>query len=291
VGVVGLDFGIHDGIPAEEYHADPCTVPSLSASIANILVTRSPAHARAAHPKLNPELVREEESKFDIGTAAHSVLLQGVDIVWVVPFADWRTTEAKQRRDAARFEGKVPLLTDQAERVWQMVDAGRAQIHEHSAQPPLFTDGKPEQTLVWEDDHGVVCRARADWLRDDYATIDDYKSTSASAEPRKWERTMYGIGADVQVAFYLRGLERLTGVRASWRYVVQETYPPFALSVVDLAPSALALADAKVQKAIDDWAVCLERDEWPAYDRRVASIEVPTFEEMRWLERTETAAA
>jgi len=32
---------------ADVYHADPCPKPSLSASIAHILCSQSPAHARA----------------------------------------------------------------------------------------------------------------------------------------------------------------------------------------------------------------------------------------------------
>ena len=37
-------------LSAEAYHADPCPEPSLSASIANVLLQRSPAHARIQHP-------------------------------------------------------------------------------------------------------------------------------------------------------------------------------------------------------------------------------------------------
>jgi hypothetical protein len=166
-----------------------------------------------------------------------------------------------------------------------MADTARQQLADHAADPRLFVDGQPERTLIWEDDHGVICRARLDWLRDDNTAIDDLKTTSASADPAKWTRTMYGMGCDVQVAFYTRGVEKLTGIRPLFRYAVIETYPPFALSVVDLAPSAVALGEEKVQRAIDLWAACLERDEWPGYDKRVASIELPTYEELRWLER------
>jgi hypothetical protein len=101
---------------------------------------------------------------------------------------------------------------------------------------------------------------------------------------------MYGMGADVQVAFYVRGVERLTGIRPVFRYAVVETYPPYALSVVDLAPSALAFAEDKVQTAIDLWAACLAADSWPAYCEQVASVELPTWAEMDWLQRTEAAA-
>jgi hypothetical protein len=272
---------------AEEYHADDCgDTPTLSASIANILIGRSPAHARAAHPKLNPDLERKDESRFDLGTAAHKLFLEGDDSIATFIGSDWRTKEAKEYREEQRALGKIPLLVEQAESVRTMVDHTIAQIAELNIEPPLFCDGKAEVTLVWKDDHDVICRARLDWLHDDYSAIDDYKTTSASADPRKWERTMYGIGADVQVAFYMRGVERITGVRPSFRYVVQETYPPYEFSVVGLAPSALALAEDKVEKALALWATCLERDFWPGYPTELASIEVPTWEETRWLERS-----
>lgn len=282
--------GIHE-IAADEYHADPSETPSLSASIARILIGKSPAHARAAHPALNTHLVREEAAKYDIGTAAHALLLQGDNVISVLAANDWRTKDAKAFRDEQRALGKIPLLLEQAGDVRSMVAEARAQIRDYRATPPLFADGKAEQTLVWEDDHGVVCRARLDWLRDDYEAIDDYKSTSASSAPWKWDRTMYGMGCDVQVAFYMRGVERLTGIRPLFRFVVQETYPPYALSVVDLAPAALALAEDKVDKAIALWATCLEGDFWPAYTQQVASIELPTWEELRWLEREGAEAA
>jgi hypothetical protein len=284
--------GIHDALSSDQYHADLFRdTPTLSASIANILIGKSPAHARFAHPKLNPALVRVESDKYDLGSAAHSLLLEGVNAIEVIEAADWRTAAAKDARDAARAAGKIPLLPKQADDVIAMVDAASLHLASKSVRPQPFTDGKSEQTLVWEDDYGVICRARLDWLRDDYEAVDDYKTTSASADPEKWTRTMYGMGSDVQVAFYMRGLEKITGVRPAFRYVVQEAYAPYELSIVDLAPSALALADDKVDKAIALWATCLERDFWPGYPEQVASIEVPTYEELRWLERTGDVAA
>ncbi len=276
-----LDIGLHDAVPADEYHADP----ALSSGIAKLLIERSPAHAWTAHPALNPNWQPEVEDKFDMGTAAHKLLLEGENCMLEGDFPDWRSKEAKEFRARARDLGKVPLLVSQGTRVRQMVASGQMQMLTWYEDLDLFQNGKPEQTICWKDDHDVLCRARIDWLHIDYPLVDDYKTTSASSLPSKWERTMYGMGGDVQVAFYLRGLKKHFGVDYQWRFVVQETYPPYALSVVTLAPSALALANDKVQKAIDLWARCMENDDWPAYPPRIASIEVPTWEEMRWLDR------
>lgn len=291
---VKLAPSIRSGVHASVYHADDRgddQVPSLSASIARILIGKSPAHARHAHPKLNPELERTESDKYDIGSAAHALFLEGVDAIEIIDAADWRTAAAKEARDTTREAGKIPLLPKQAADVLKMVEATTAHLARKHAEPEPFTNGKPEQTLVWEDDHGVICRARLDWLRDDYTVIDDLKTTGASAAPEKWTRTMYGMGCDVQVAFYMRGVEKITGVRPDFRFVVQETYPPYELSIIRLAPSALAVAEDKVENAIAIWARCLKHDEWPGYPEEVASIDVPTWEEVAWLERTQEVSA
>ena len=280
-------------LTADEYHADQTgEPPTLSASIAKLLVTKTPAHARAAHPRLNPDWRPSYEEKFDVGTACHSLLLQGIDVVHRVDAPDWRTKAAKDERDWARGTGKVPLLERQWLEVEQMLDAVRVQVARLPLSPPPFTDGVPEQTLVWEE-AGVRCRARIDWLHNDHLTIDDLKTTSASAEPNAWAKTLYGMGADLQAAAYVRAVQAAFGVTfVTFRWIVAEAYPPYAVSVIDLAPSALQLANEKWDYALGIWRRCLETNEWPAYAPRVASVEAPAWEEARFLERTlEEAAA
>ncbi len=283
---LALEPGIYDNVHADVYHADA----ALSSGIAKLLVERSPAHAWTAHPKLNPAWQPEFDDKFDIGTAAHKLMLEGENCIVEGDYKDWRTKEAQDFKQEARRLGQIALLIPQATRVREMVEKAKMQLAGFYPDFAFFLGGKPEQTLVWKDDHGVFCRARVDWLHDATMCVDDYKTTSASADPRKWDRTMYGMGADMQVAFYLRGLRKITdGLPkndSDWRFVVQECYAPYALSAVTLAPSAMAIANDKVQKAIDTWALCIERDFWPAYPPKVASIEVPTWEELRWLEKT-----
>jgi hypothetical protein len=139
---------------------------------------------------------------------AHSLIFEGIEKVSVVDAPNWRTKAAKEARDEARAAGLIPLLPGQWTEVQAMVQAVREQLAEHEADPPLFTDGKPEQTLVWEED-GVLCRARLDWLRDDVRAIDDLKTTSRSAHPAAYSHALFGVGGDVQAAFYLRGVRAL----------------------------------------------------------------------------------
>lgn len=284
--------GIHDVVPSEHYHDGGTATPSLSASVARVLVCKSPAHARACHPMLNPDLERKDEAKYEIGTAAHKLFLEGDDAIAVYLGDSWRTNDAKAFRDEERSRGKIPLLLEQAGDVRSMVAEARAQLEKHRAQPPLFTEGKPEQTLVWEDDHGVVCRARLDWLRDDRTAIDDLKSTSRSADPASWSKSsLFSNGYAIQARFYQRGVRILTGIEPVFRFAVVETEPPYALSVVSLNKSAEALADEQIKYALAVWAECLENDDWPAYRPDVHYVDAPPYLEADWLEREALEAA
>ncbi len=281
-----LGTGVH-AVRAFDYHQDEIAdTPSLSSSIAHLLIHATPRHAWTAHPRLNPDWQPDERNVFDRGDAAHQVILEGDwSNIATVDAKDWRTKDAANQRDLARERGQTPLLAHQVECVRDMVNAVRDQLAHHDATPPLFTAGKPEQTIVWEEPGGVVCRARVDWLRDDLAAVDDLKTTAKSAHPDAYSRALFGVGGDVQVAFYLRGIHALTGAVPAWRWVVVENTPPYALSVISPGPDVLELGRRKVDRAIALWRECLERDEWPAYPTRVTYANVPAYEEARWLER------
>lgn len=277
-------------LDADAYHADPCPEPSLSASIARILIDASPAHARAAHPKLNPQAVNKEAANLDLGTIAHSFILEGdLSRVDIIDADDYRTTAAKDARDLSRSLGRQPVLAKNMPAVREMFTAITEQLDAHEADPPVFTEGRPEQTLIWNED-GVWCRARLDWLRFDHGYIDDLKSTGKSADPIAVSRTIFNMGYDVQAAMYARGLRAITGKTATFRFVFVETEPPHGLSIVELSPAVMALADEKVSKAIRVWGECLRTDTWPGYTTRVATVELPAWAEARWYDREEMAA-
>lgn len=89
----------------------------------------------------------------------------------------------------------------------------------------------------------------------------------------------------------LRGCRAVLDAEPEFRWVVCEMEPPYAVSVVSLAPDALALADAKVDHALNVWFRCLETDEWPGYPRAVCYAEAPGWMEADWLEKEAREAA
>lgn len=279
--------GVYDDIPADEYHADPCAEPSLSSSIAKLLVTPggTPMHARNECPRLNEFYEPEESEKFDLGAAAHALLLRDRRAFAIIDAPDWKKQATRDLRDVARVAGKIPILAEQYERAVEMVTSARIQLDRHEEGRHLFLDGVPEQTIVWREGE-VLCRARLDWRHDNGPFFPDYKSTAASADPDLWSRTMYGMDADMQAAFYLRGIRALKlHERPQWRFVVQENYKPFALSVIGLMPGALDLADRQITRAIDIWAACLRENRWQGYPTRTCWVDAPEWREAGILNR------
>lgn len=277
---------------AEAYHADPIDKerPSLSASLASTLVNLSPAHAWASHPRLNPDFERKTEDKFDIANAVHHLLLEGLDVMEVLAFPDYKTNAAKEAKELARAHGRIPILTKHAHVVTQMTNAVAKQLGELNVAPVPLTAGKPEQTLVWED-RGVLCRARVDWLRDDYTQVQDVKTTSRIGHPAGWARgALYDNGCDLQAAAYIRAVKAITGTAPEFRWILIEKAPPFAVSVIAPEAAVLALGDAKWEKALETWKRCLDEDDWPAYGRDLHWAELPPHIESRWVEREQQEA-
>lgn len=279
------DPGIYDGIPEADYHADPCPEPSLSASLCKVLISQSPLHTKMAHPRLNPNFEREERDIFDRGTIAHALLLQGVDVAVVLDFDDWRTKEARASRDAARSTGKLPILRKHWDDVQAMVESAREQLARHKEASDAFTNGKPEQVLIWQEDNGVWCRARLDWLHDSRLKIDDYKSTGRNANPDDLART-FENDWEIQAAFYRRGILKLTGNDPQFRFVPQENMAPYAVSVVELGADWRWIGDEKVEYCIKTFGKCLESGWWPGYKPIIHMPELPKWVEEKWLRRT-----
>jgi hypothetical protein len=278
--------GIYD-MPLTDYVADPVVEPSLSASIAHTIITESPIHAFVQHPRLNKGRIDAGSTKMDIGTIVHGLVLEGDESRLVVVEADdWRTKVAKETRDEARRVGLVPVLAGDMGIIREIAGAALSAIA-HSELAEAFTPeaGKPEQTLLWQEGD-IWLRSRPDFLTNDSKLIIDLKTTTGSAEPNSWLRTMLGNGADIQAALGLRGLRHLSKVQnPEFVFVVLEQEAPYAVSFVGLSPQFMEMANHKLERAIKTWSDCILTNTWPGYPERVCYLEPPAYAWTAELER------
>jgi PDDEXK-like domain of unknown function (DUF3799) len=253
-------------ISEDAYHSDPCDVPSLSASVAHTLVSKSPAHAWVEHPKLGGKS-RKSSKAMDAGTLIHKMLLGvGVDVE-IIGHNDYRTKAAKELRDAARGEGKLPMLAHEYARLEDAAAGIRARME----QKGIVLNGESEVTILWteeaRDGTVVQCRGRIDHVLFKEAHIIDLK-TSCSAHPDKCASTIYDFGDDIQAAAYRRGLGQvrpeLEG-RLEFTDLFVELEEPYPVSQIRHAGTMRELGERRWMRAVNLWAKCLRENWWPDY--------------------------
>jgi hypothetical protein len=254
--------GIYPDLTAEEYHADR---GSLSSSGARRLLAPS-CPARFRYEQDHPQPHRRT---FDIGTAAHRLVLgDGPELV-AVDADDWRTKAARAERDEVYAAGGVPLLAAEFDQVHAMADA----LRRHPIASALFAPGtgRAEQSLFWRDERtGVMRRARLDWLRDPRdgrLLVPDYK-TAHDASPEAIARAVDTYGYHQQGDWYTAGVRALgldEGRGTAFLLVVQEKTAPYLVTVVELDAPAMRIGAAKNRRAIETYARCVETGHWPGY--------------------------
>lgn len=293
-----LDAGIHI-IPDADYHGDPAPVPSLSSTLARLILAKSPLHAWTAHPRLNPAWEPVEKKTFDIGRAAHrAVLGRGGDYVaypaeYLASNGAASTKEAKAWAEEQRAAGRTPLKADEVDLVGSMADAVQRQL---AAMGIRLDPARSEVAALAEID-GVWCRAMIDNAPlDPRQPLYDLKSTT-DASPEALAKTVATYGYDVQAAHYLTVWKAATGEDRKFRIVFVEKEAPYGVSVAELyrKPGDEAdwfdHADALARDARRIWGECLTSGHWPCYPARVAVIGAPGWHLTKMEDRAERAIA
>lgn len=271
--------GVYDGIPEAAYHRDLVPGGSLSSSGARKLLAPScPALFRYEQTHPQPH-----KKAFDLGRAAHELVLGVGSGVEVVDASDFRTKAAKEQRDAIYAAGKTPLLPAEYRQVQEMADAVKAHpIAAHIFKPG---EGLAEQSMFWKDpDSGVVCRARMDWLPTPRAgkrlIVADLKSARSVAPP-DLAKAVHEHGLHQQDDFYRRGCREL-GIGdkdTSFVFVFVAKTPPYLVTVVELDHEARRIGKERNDRALKVYKRCKETGVWPGFSDDITMLSLPLWAE------------
>lgn len=267
--------GLYPDMPEAEYHADPVPGGSLSSTGARKLLSPGcPA-------KFKYELDHPPAPKkvFDLGRAAHHLVLGvGPELV-LIEAEEWRTAAVKAAAAAVREEGGIPLKPVEYQQVHDMADALRRHPEAGTLLDP--NSGEPEQSLFWHDRAlGINRRARLDWFRYDGRVI-DYKTTR-SADLESLSKDVFAYGYHQQHDWYTDGLEALgLGDKdTEFTFVFQEKTPPYIVTVARLDTTALRIGHDLNRTALHLYAMCRRTGHWPGYAETVELLSLPV-----WVER------
>lgn len=264
----------------ETYHRDDVAGPSLSAHSAMVLDRQSPAHCYDQHPQLGGK-GPAHKATYDAGNLCHRLILgEGGDIV-IVQADDWRTKAAQEKRNAARAEGKIPVL----EKDHEMASVASAAILLKLDDFGIRLIGKSEVSAFWEekteDGSSVQCRGRMDHLALSAvsASILDLKSCR-SAHPDACAQHVDAYGYDIQRAAYVSALETIRpecAGRVEYTIVFAEIAPPFVVTPVRLSGEFAALGKRRWMRAVETWERCLRAGDWPGYVADIRTIDPPPW--------------
>lgn len=283
--VTPLAPGFHLGFPAFLYHRDPCERPSLSSSLAKLVVEETPRKAWLAHPRLNPAFAEESDDKFNLGDAVHDYLSSGGARVRTIPnFTDYKKDAAKAERDKLKAAGVVPLLEHQSDAVNEIVANVMIELERRK-----IDLGAQEAVLVAED-RSVLLRAMMDSFNPPW--ISDFKVTAINlANDFTVGKQIADLGYDLSAWFYMRVAELVFpehAGRLKFRWIFVEKDAPYGVRIIEADNTCLEMGRRKAEHAIGVWQRCLRENRWPHLEHLPATVPYPTFKENAWLER-ETA--
>ena len=275
----------------DTYLSDPCEEPSMTATIARRLQQVAPARLRLEVDRLNPERERRASREMDVGTAAHALITGSGDEIAVIRANDYRSKAAREDRDAARLEGKTPLLEREYDAVIAIADAFHRQIRETALArwAERLDAAWAEPSIFWRE-AGAHCRCRPDLLWADgiegdptptalhFKTIGDVKGLDRHAVDMSW---------DVTWAHYGAGIEAALGAEPRQLFVAQERAAPYLLRVLDLDEAFRECGREQRSRALDTWARCVASDRWPGYAGGVETLECPAWHETQVARRSE----
>ena len=282
-----MKTGIFSDVSNADYHGGP----GISKSGLD-LIAQSPLHYWARY--INPDRERQEPTPaMLIGTAIHSAVLEPelFDSEYVVVPED-----APKRPSVTQLNAKKPSDDTLAAIDWwhgfNEAAAGKAvlssadyaactaiagQVRSHPAARVLFTNGVAEQSAYWVDDEtGVQCKCRPDWLIAGVAIVDVKSSENASAAA--FQRSVVSWRYHVQAAWYLDGIRAATGENLqAFMFAVFEKKPPYASAFYYADADMLEIGRREYRRNLALYADCMSRNVWPGYSSEILPISLPTW--------------
>lgn len=273
-----------------DYHADrllPDT-PTLSRSIAEVLLSQSPKHAFKAHPRLGGGGNKKATASMDKGTFLHDRFLGGGPEIVIIDAPDWRARKNPKPgftvadpgplKEEALAAGKLAMLPHELEaRAWQENNLRKLVL----SHPTMANFDKmvKEAVIVWEDENGVIWRCRLDLALFSHGESWDLKFTENASDEAIERAVRYGSHA-LQCAVYESAMDALTPElmgRNELHFLFVE-FDGIGCRSARPGPGKLNIARDQMKRASKIWKRCLESGEWPQYPTAELIVEASGFE-------------
>jgi hypothetical protein len=269
--LLGRPLGIHSRVPESEYHAPALGVVSKSALDQ---VARSPAHY--LHWLANP---RADTPAFAFGRAFHCGVLEperfASTYIQAPDFGDLRSSKNREKRDEWHaINQDVQCLSAE----WMAtIRRMREVVGNHALVGRMLEGGEPEVTVTWRDEQtGLLCKSRADYLVRSRRMVVDLKSTN-DASPEAFTKAIANYRYHVQDALYRDGFRCAGEPIQHFCMVAVEKDEPHGVAVYTLDAEGIASGYHAARQNIDALAHAVKADAWGSYPAHIHTVELPKW--------------
>lgn len=255
-------IGCWGGIEEEGYHASP-----------GISQSRLKLHRKAEAKAFAPF---KETTALRLGSVIHCALLEPDEVELRYQPSELKQFNAAHKAYQAELEvakaaGRTLVKKADLEDALRLRD----RVLANSTVAALLAPGQLEieQSFWWHDEETrLLCRGRADAIRQDWRCLIDIKSTEdASLDKFKWSVRDYGYYW--QDPFYKDGIEATRGWRPeSCFFIAVEKDEPNLAAVYEIEPSHVRLGHDEVHAQLRAFAECERTGIWRGYPEGIQLI-------------------
>ncbi len=256
----------------------------LSPSVAKAMLARNPKHGWLRHRLLGN--VQKTATSAMIDGKIYEALVTGDTDgrLVIVDAANYQTNKAKEARDKAEKEDKLPIL------------AAKLDGYNHNAmlfieqleRRGIHFDGILQKRFEWNH-NGVPCSGVTDHINPKTGQIDEIKVTSDASESAivmMMANHYYAMQGESYREAFAEEYPDMAG-RQKVRFIFLEPDPIPQVQIVEPAGSMRQLGQMQWDRACAMWGECLKNNDWPGYPEQVLSVEAPAWrlsseEQLKW---------
>jgi len=222
---------------------------------------------------LTNELVKQTKSMAD-GTAVHAFFLEKDKFHedFAVKPQDIRLNTKAGKEWAQEHHNKIIIDSELGNNLYEMeksfMDSPAKLIYE--------IKGKSELSYFWNDIGLVKGKCRPDWISDDGNIIVDIKTTT-DASPKGFQKSISTWGYHLQLAWYMRGLQKLGIPCNEFIFIAIEKTPPFSVGVYSADREMILFGNQEINKLVVDIDKALSDKNFPDYTPEIMSLGLPPW--------------
>lgn len=229
---------------------------------------KSPLHFRAFMDGKIPS-----SKAMEIGRWVHEAVLEPEQWngKWFVK-ENARTKAGKEYNESLEAKGLVGITQNEYDMIRGMV--GRLLQCEWLGRLFVLYETMIEQEFYWQEQvngQAIDCKAKLDLIIPGANMMIDLKTTR-EAEPKGFIRkARYSYDYDRQMAWYKNACVKagILNEDAKCFFVCIEKEPPYAYSIIEVAPSAIKSGERKYQKLLEQYAALMQTRDFHTYPSEV----------------------